>query len=298
MEDSAGGNNLRRREPHTRVALPVRLWGMDSNGSPFVQNVQTVDVSATGACVSGVTARLKVGEVIGVQHGAEKARFRVIWVKAVEGVGFDVGLSAVDEAKCLWPSHLPAPNDTGTIARPSDRRRNVRIPCNGSVEFAQYGNSYRMWATVTDISAGGCYLQTVSTMPVNSQVELKITVDQLNVNCVGVVRTSHPSIGMGVQFQALHGANQQKLHAILESLETAQGDKLPMYMRVLSHIERIRECLGMIDQIIRQDPARMVPVLADSISGVQAQVNQLLEKQRGAVTQPAEAEPKVVAAAK
>jgi hypothetical protein len=69
-------------------------------------------------------------------------------------------------------------------------------------------------------------------------------------------------------------------------------------MRVLSHIERIRESLGMIDQIIRQDPGRMVPVLAESISGVQAQVNQLLEKQRGAVTERSIQEQKIGAAAK
>jgi len=290
MEDGTGVNDSRRREPHTKVALPVRIWGMDSNGSPFVQNVSTVDVSSSGASVSGVTALLKVGEVIGVQHGAEKARFRVTRVSPVEGGGFDIGLSAVDETKCLWRAYLSVATELGKIASPSDRRRHVRIPCNGSVGYTQYGNTYRMWATVTDISAGGCYLQTVSTIPVNSQLEMRVTVDQVDVVCVGVVRTSHPSIGMGVQFQALHGENRGKLHTILEALEKAQGDHLPQYMRVLSHIERIRESLGMIDQIIRQDPARMVPVLAESISGVQAQVNQLLQKQRSAVTPAGEAE--------
>ncbi|HUO61694.1 MAG TPA: PilZ domain-containing protein [Candidatus Acidoferrales bacterium] len=285
QEESNSISSPRRREPHIKVALPVRLWGMDASGSPFVQNVFTSDISTTGASVSGVTARLNVGEIIGVQHGAEKARFRVIRMKPIEGVGFELGLHAVDETKCLWRSHLVIPIQLGESPTPCDRRRNVRIPCNGSAEFCQTGNSYRMWATATDLSGGGCYLQTVSTLSVDTQLELKISIDHTDVNCAAVVRTSHPNIGMGLQFQELDIENQQKLHLILETLEAAQGENLPPYMRVLAHIERTRECLLMIDKLIRQNPTRIPEGMAELIAGVQAKVNELFLQQRSAAVE-------------
>jgi hypothetical protein len=142
-----------------------------------------------------------------------------------------------------------------------------------------------MWATATDISGGGCYLQTVSTIPVGTQLEMKVTIDRIDVNCVGEVRTSHPNIGMGIQFQMLEGENQQRLHTILEVLEAAQGDKLPLYMRVLAQIERTRECLSLVDQLIRQDPTHIWSGLPQSISSVQRNVTQMLREQRG---EPAE----------
>ncbi|HEX8924707.1 MAG TPA: hypothetical protein VF786_02890, partial [Terriglobales bacterium] len=74
-------------------------------------------------------------------------------------------------------------------------------------------------------------------------------------------------------------------HGILEHLEAAQGDKLPPHMRVLAQVERTRECLAMIDQLIRQNPSHMLGDAPEAMSQVQEKVNRLLTQQRGAVNE-------------
>jgi hypothetical protein len=88
---------------------------------------------------------------------------------------------------------------------------------------------------------------------------------------------------MGVQFREVDAENQLKLHTMLERLEAAQGDNLPLHMRALAHIERTRESLAMMDQIIRQNPLHMVPGLPRSVTELQEKVNDLLRQQRAAV---------------
>lgn len=62
------------------VPLSVRLWGLDSNGKVFSQNVKTVNIAVNGARLFGVTASLEPGFIVGVQCGNMRARFMVVWV--------------------------------------------------------------------------------------------------------------------------------------------------------------------------------------------------------------------------
>ena len=66
--------------PRTTLDLKVRVWGMAANGQPFFQSAMAQNISSTGACIYGVEPELKVGDVIGVQYEAKKARCKVIWV--------------------------------------------------------------------------------------------------------------------------------------------------------------------------------------------------------------------------
>src|SRR5271169_2075622 len=69
-----------RREPRTETKMPARIFGTDTNGKIFTENVFTVDISQSGAKLGGVQARIKPGEIIGVSHGQSKSRFTVKWV--------------------------------------------------------------------------------------------------------------------------------------------------------------------------------------------------------------------------
>jgi len=69
-----------RPEPRVPVNLLVRVWGMGADGRPFFQNAHAGDISTQGAKLSGIERQLTTGDVIGVQLGNKKARFRVVWV--------------------------------------------------------------------------------------------------------------------------------------------------------------------------------------------------------------------------
>lgn len=95
----------RRREERTTVSAQIRIWGMDANGKPFSVPATTYDLTRFGARVMGIRVPLAPGEIVGVQHGSEKARFRVAWYgrpgSRLEG---NVGLQALDWKKHIWGS--------------------------------------------------------------------------------------------------------------------------------------------------------------------------------------------------
>ena len=97
-----------RKEYRTTLALPVRVSGMDSNGSLFKQEAGTLDVTTTGARLTGMRHLLHRGCVVTVQHGASKARFRVMWVGGDGGPSHgQIGIQLIESGKFIWGQVLP-----------------------------------------------------------------------------------------------------------------------------------------------------------------------------------------------
>jgi CheY-like chemotaxis protein len=55
---------------------------------------------------------------------------------------------------------------------------------------------------LTDLSLGGCYVQTVSPFPQASRIDLCLRAAGLEIHTEGIVRVMHPEHGMGVEFPA------------------------------------------------------------------------------------------------
>jgi hypothetical protein len=93
----------RRREDRIEVVLPVRIFGIDSQGKPFNIRTETVDVTRLGARLHGVNCFSKAGEVVGLQYEEKKARFRVCWIglpgTPKEG---DIGVQLMESDKPIW----------------------------------------------------------------------------------------------------------------------------------------------------------------------------------------------------
>jgi len=53
---------------------------------------------------------------------------------------------------------------------------------------------------LTDLSLGGCYIETDSPFPEHSLVDLCLKTDEMAVHTEGMVRVAHPGHGMGVEF--------------------------------------------------------------------------------------------------
>jgi hypothetical protein len=65
---------LRRFEARLPATLDVRMLGIDAKGKSFYQAARTVDLSASGARVTGLNAKLNPGDIIGIQSGVEKCQ--------------------------------------------------------------------------------------------------------------------------------------------------------------------------------------------------------------------------------
>ena len=98
----------RRHEDRLQVNLPVRVWGMDRNGKPFIQSAHVVDVTRLGGRLRDLYCLDKKGDVIRVQHGSQKANFKITWI-GHPGTSEDgqVGIYCIEPDKYIWGVPLP-----------------------------------------------------------------------------------------------------------------------------------------------------------------------------------------------
>ena len=100
-----------------------------------------------------------------------------------------------------------------------DRRKHPRYPVNGGgAEIRQQGVESRIWARLTDISLGGCYLEIMSPLPVLTYISMVLTLEEQRLQAKGQVVVSHPHFGMGIQFIEQSPADRQMLESWIAAL--------------------------------------------------------------------------------
>lgn len=92
----------------TKMVLPLRLWTDEENGlTELPQLAHTVDISPVGARLGGLPKQLQCGQVITLQRGKNRNRFRVIWTKQLGSNEIRAGIEAIEPGKKLWDLNLP-----------------------------------------------------------------------------------------------------------------------------------------------------------------------------------------------
>jgi hypothetical protein len=98
----------RRQETRIQVELPVRIWGFTAQGMRFVQDVLARNICRSGALLSGISHELRSEDLIGVQYGEKRGRFRVVWVR---GSGTpdktQAAVHRMEGEECPWEQVLP-----------------------------------------------------------------------------------------------------------------------------------------------------------------------------------------------
>ena len=92
----------RRKEPRLRIEFPVHIWGVDRMARPFAEVVRVKNVSLSGAVLLGVHAKMRAGQLLDIQHGSQRAQFRIAWA----GLG-EAGIVALPFEPCIWDVALP-----------------------------------------------------------------------------------------------------------------------------------------------------------------------------------------------
>jgi hypothetical protein len=84
---------------------------------------------------------------------------------------------------------------------------------------AQSAPATRRWR-LTDISAGACYLEAAELFPVGTTV--LISIRAANTECLleGVVRASHPNVGMGIEFTSAKQDHRTRVEELITRLTT------------------------------------------------------------------------------
>ena len=217
-----------RTEKRIEAVYPIRLWGMDANGKPFIEAATTLNVSRSGALLKNAPRKISVGDIVGLRAGDQKCRFQVIWVgrEGTLDAGY-MGLKSVEQGKRIWnPKDLDqAADDIDTYVRPPQRENRLltRLKCSISAEVGSDVSAGRTRVFVTDISIGGCYISMHSPCPLESRLTIALWLDERTKMWVdGIVISQQQGLGMGIKFLNLSRKNVEGLNRVLEDLAQAE----------------------------------------------------------------------------
>jgi CheY-like chemotaxis protein len=73
---------------------------------------------------------------------------------------------------------------------------------------------------LTDLSLGGCYVETDSPFPERSAIVLSLKAGSLEVHAEGVVRVTHPTFGMGVEFASRTAEQREQVGSFIDLLSS------------------------------------------------------------------------------
>lgn len=108
-----------------------------------------------------------------------------------------------------------APGRTGPVP---EKRRSPRYRCQGSAHLREIATGIATWATFSDISVHGCYVETAASYPVKSALTLTVEVNGFRVEAAGEVRVAYPGLGMGISFTNVSDEDRERLRGLVRSL--------------------------------------------------------------------------------
>jgi hypothetical protein len=101
------------------MQLRVELHGLGPSG-PFQENAYTVNVSRSGARLTGSRYSQHPGDTVELRRGKDKARFQVVWVgEPGTPVHGQVGVRTLEPAKNIWSAPLPPPKPVAEMSSPT-----------------------------------------------------------------------------------------------------------------------------------------------------------------------------------
>jgi len=274
-------NNMEtRHKPRVAIKLPVRVFGIDADSRPFNRMATTLDISFSGVRINGLGVRLEPGDIVGVQHGAEKGRFRVVWKQESPDGNGSCGLQCLQPVDSFWGVPFPekATDSDQRAGGGSERRRYSRYHCELGVEIRTDPEAAPMHARCTDISQGGCYVETWSPLPVGTNIEVVLRLPNGSLRASALVRAADPSFGMGVEFLCLDRRNcldrylSQQQSYLAASLTDAADASQPVQN------EQEPETDASPEVFAAESPARFRVLLADDSKFLRSAYSQYLRR--------------------
>jgi diguanylate cyclase (GGDEF)-like protein len=100
-----------------------------------------------------------------------------------------------------------------------DRRAHPRLKCRVTIELQTDANSVPMFANLTDISLGGCFIETSTILAPGSKIKLGFSMDDSSLSTEGVVMRLDPGSGVAVQFPELGREARERMFRIIEFVQ-------------------------------------------------------------------------------
>ena len=139
----------------------------------------------------------------------------------------------------------------------AEKRRSPRYKCEGSAEIREENCDVHTWASFTDVSLHGCYVEAQATYPIGSKLHMKLEANGVRFETKGDVRVSYPYLGMGIAFVEMTDENRVRLKQLLGTVTHAHVIVGP----------------GVVSAAPVCGPMDPVPPISDPLAAVQAMIH-------------------------
>jgi hypothetical protein len=121
-------------------------------------------------------------------------------------------------------SNKPAESDQTVLESPAERRRNLRFPFTATVEAIESKSGTKVVGRTSDLSLGGCYVDTLSPFPNGTVAKVRIQRGNVTFEAQAKVIFSANGMGMGMAFVS---AQPKQVRIFQKWLLEISGQSLP-----------------------------------------------------------------------
>jgi diguanylate cyclase (GGDEF)-like protein/putative nucleotidyltransferase with HDIG domain len=100
-----------------------------------------------------------------------------------------------------------------------DRRSHPRLKCRVTIELQTDAGTAPVFANLTDISMGGCYVETSNIVSAGSKIKIGFSMDDASMSTEGTVLRLDPGSGIAVQFREVNREGRERMFKILEFVQ-------------------------------------------------------------------------------
>jgi hypothetical protein len=100
-----------------------------------------------------------------------------------------------------------------------DRRSHPRMKCRLTIELQTGEGNTPLFANVTDVSLGGCFVETSTIVAPGSKIKVGFSMDDPSLTAEGVVARLDPGSGIAVQFREMNREGRERMFKIIEFVQ-------------------------------------------------------------------------------
>lgn len=222
-----------------KMVFPVTI--IRGNGEER-QLAHTLDVTEISARLAGLSIQLDPGEIVEIQRGGVKAKFRVYWM-GLRGTDLEgqAGVRGLDPGKSIWSIHLPSDQsdvstDTLHLRRNTPSSRTPVVPASEQRPPARYeysagatlrapGSNYPVRVQLKNIHLNGLFVEAITTLPLNTVISLETQIEGIVLETSGIVSASTPRVGMEINFHKISAETQRRIVLALQKLKQKVWDE-------------------------------------------------------------------------
>lgn len=105
-----------------------------------------------------------------------------------------------------------------SVLAPPDRRRDPRHTVQVQIELREDGSDVPLRMCTTDLSRGGCYVESMLPLTIGTEVTAKLWLSNCPVRMRGRVVTLHPQFGNGIKFLEFEDNGKTVLAQYLDAI--------------------------------------------------------------------------------